>query len=66
MKNQLRKMIVILVAIFVSSAYGFAQGTITGKVQDASSGESLAGAAVKVAGTTKGAVTDENGTFELK
>ena len=66
MKNQLRKMIVILVAIFVSSAYGFAQGTITGKVQDASSGESLAGAAVKVAGTTKGAVTNENGVFELK
>jgi len=66
MKNQLRKMMVVLVAIFVGSAYGYAQGTITGKVQDATSGESLVGAAVKVAGTTTGAVTDGSGVFELK
>ena len=66
MKNQLRKMMVILVAFFIGTTYGIAQGTVTGKVQDASTGESLVGAAVKVAGTTKGAVTDENGAFELK
>lgn len=44
----------------------FAQGTITGKVMDASYGESLIGASVLVKGTTTGTVTDIDGTYSFK
>ncbi len=65
MKNHLRKLMVVIVAMFMGVAYTFAQGTVTGKVLDKSTGESLVGAAVQVVGTTNGAITDENGAFEL-
>ncbi|MDX2302811.1 MAG: TonB-dependent receptor [Microscillaceae bacterium] len=38
---------------------------ITGKVSDAKTGEPLAGATIQVKGTTKGTVTDADGTFTL-
>lgn len=43
----------------------FAQ-TITGKVTDATTGESVAGATVKLLDTDKGTVTDTEGTFSLE
>jgi len=66
MKIQLRKLVVVALLMLIGTAWGYAQGTITGKVQDETTGEALIGAAVKIAGTTKGAITDENGVFELK
>jgi iron complex outermembrane receptor protein len=65
MKNQLFKMVIILVALFVGASYSYGQGKVTGKVKDAQTGEALIGAAVKVKGTTKGAITDESGVFVL-
>ena len=41
-----------------------AQGTLTGKITD-SSGEPLIGAAIKVAGTTQGFITDFDGNYEI-
>jgi len=66
MKNRLRNLMVVMITIFVSISNGYAQGTITGKIQDASNGEALAGAAVKVAGTAKGSVANMDGQFDLK
>ena len=42
-----------------------AQQTITGKVQESTSGESLIGATVVIKGTTTGAVTNVDGDFSL-
>ncbi|OFY48982.1 MAG: hypothetical protein A2W85_14390 [Bacteroidetes bacterium GWF2_41_31] len=44
----------------------FSQGTVTGKVVDATYNESLIGATVVLKGTTTGTVTDINGAFSLK
>jgi len=43
----------------------YAQQTITGKVVDAVTNESVIGASVKVKGTSIGTVTDANGAFKL-
>ena len=43
----------------------FAQGTITGTVKDASTGESLPGANLMVNGTNNGAATNNNGSFTI-
>ncbi len=43
----------------------FAQGTITGTVKDASTGESLPGANLVVNGTNNGAATNSNGSFTI-
>lgn len=57
MKNQLLKMVIVVLMVFVGTSYTFAQGKITGKIKDAQTGENLIGAAVKIKGTTKGAIT---------
>lgn len=41
------------------------QGTLTGKVTDAATGEALIGVTVLVKGTTTGALTDVNGNFTI-
>ena len=43
-----------------------AQGTITGNIQDNDSGEPVVGARVILAGTARGALTDQNGKFSFK
>lgn len=45
--------------------YTYAQQTITGKIVDATTNETIIGASVKVKGTTIGTVTDANGAFKL-
>lgn len=44
----------------------FAQTTVKGKVIDAETGEALPGATVVIKGTTTGAASDFDGTFEFK
>jgi hypothetical protein len=56
----LTSMVIILFTTFT-----FAQGTITGKVIDASYSESLIGATVVQKGTTNGTVTDIDGIFSF-
>ena len=41
------------------------RGTVTGKVTDAATGETLPGATIVVDGTTGGTSTDRNGTYTL-
>ncbi len=48
------------------SNFSVAQGTITGKVLDGSSGEPLVGATVVLEGTTTGIPTNLDGTFSLE
>jgi len=60
--NLLLTMLAMVVFTFAS----FAQGTVTGKVIDASYSESLIGATVVLKGTTTGTVTDIDGTFSLQ
>jgi len=47
-------------------ATGFAQHTVTGKIMDKQTGETLIGASVVIQGTTEGTVTDIDGKFQLK
>jgi len=56
-----------LIAVFsLFSLASRAQGTVTGKIVDAESGESLVGASVVLEGTTFGSVTDIDGTFKFE
>ena len=54
----------LLLLLAVCSTYGWAQGTVSGKVVDAT-GEPVIGASVMVKGTSTGAVTDIDGNFSI-
>jgi len=57
----------VLIFAFAHTVYGQGQeGTIRGKVIDASSGEPLIGVNVLIVGTSDGASTDVDGAFSLK
>jgi iron complex outermembrane receptor protein len=58
----------LLVAIFLvtSASAVYSQTTISGKVSDTKSGETLAGVNIIVKGKVVGTVTDVNGNFSLK
>lgn len=60
----MRKLLAI--ALFLTSATLFAQGTITGTVVDSEMDGPLPGANVKVTGTSAGTVTDFDGKFNLR
>ena len=56
----------VLVLIFLLSAgFAFAQEEISGKVVDATSGQSMPGTSVYLKGTTMGTLTDVNGLFSI-
>ena len=55
----------MLLAILGCSIPGFAQFTISGKVMEKETGESLPFATIKIVGTSKGAVTNTDGFFAL-
>jgi len=63
----MRKLKIFLI-VFLSLIFtgAFAQGIVSGKVIDASYGESLIGSTVVVKGTTTGTVTNVDGTFNLQ
>ncbi len=60
----MRKLLAL--ALFLTTATIFAQGTITGKVIDSDMGGPLPGANVMVVGTNTGTTTDFDGNFSLK
>ena len=69
MQHVFPKQITFFVLSVISIAYAapcFSQGTVEGRVHDASSGESLPFANVFVNNTTIGVNADENGNFVLK
>src|SRR5690606_18445614 len=60
----MRKLLAI--AMFLTSATIFAQGTITGTVIDSDMNSPLPGASVVVTGTQTGTTTDFDGKFEIR
>lgn len=60
-----RHLTIISLILLVTSLKALAQTTISGKVFDAQTTESLVGATVLVKGTTNGTVTNVNGEFSL-
>src|SRR6056297_2490051 len=56
----------LFLALFLTSATIFAQGTITGTVIDSEMDGPLPGANVKVTGTSNGTMTDFDGNFSLE
>lgn len=66
MKRVFAKTLVLMVSLCLSAFVAMAQGTITGKIVDANTGDPLIGATVMVEGTTQGCVADVNGEFSLQ
>lgn len=65
MKRQLLSSLFLAVLLAVGSAFAATTGKITGSVVDAQSKEPLLGVSVQIVGTTLGAVTDVNGTYNI-
>ncbi|NQV38108.1 MAG: TonB-dependent receptor [Candidatus Marinimicrobia bacterium] len=59
--NRLTSLLLVLMTPF----FLFAQGSVSGSVSDANTGDALAGANVVVEGTTMGAAADANGSFTI-
>ena len=55
--------LMVLVAFSASAVFAGSTGKISGKVVDKTTGETLPGANVVIAGTTLGAVTDADGNY---
>lgn len=60
----MKKLLTLLCCLGISVMV-FAQGSITGTIVDAETGEGLIGASIFVKGTTTGTITDFDGKFEL-
>ncbi|NNC83088.1 MAG: TonB-dependent receptor, partial [Flavobacteriales bacterium] len=60
------KRLMIAVLALAISTLSFSQGSIVGKVIDAESGEAIISATVRLDNSTKGALTDLSGNFEIK
>ena len=65
MKKQLLRIAAIAIAVMGSYSFAQAQGHVTGTVKDAGTNEGLVGATVVEKGTTNGAATNFDGTFDL-
>ncbi|HEY8935822.1 MAG TPA: TonB-dependent receptor [Cyclobacteriaceae bacterium] len=61
----LRRILLSLLSLTFASALTFGQGSITGVVKDAVTGEAIIGANVLIQGTSNGASTDVEGKFEI-
>jgi outer membrane receptor for ferrienterochelin and colicin len=65
-KMKLTKLSFLVSLILCSAAAAFAQsGTIRGSIYDEETGEALIGATAQISGTSKGAVTDMDGKFNI-
>ncbi len=59
------KKLMIVVSLLLVPGFVFAQGTISGTVTDAQSGDGLPGANIVLVGTTYGAAADANGEYTI-
>lgn len=59
------KLGLVAVLIFCSSVVALAIGTVSGKIKDAATGESIPAVAVMVQGTTRGAAANVEGFFSI-
>ena len=55
----------LLLGLFLTTSFAWAQTTITGSVADGTSGDGLAGATVQLKGTNAGATTDARGQYRI-
>lgn len=62
----LSKLVLIALSLFLLSSEAYAQSVAKGKVVEAATGEPLTGVAIFVEGTSKGALSDSNGEFEVQ
>jgi TonB-linked SusC/RagA family outer membrane protein len=60
----IRRLFPLVLVIFLSS-YAVGQGTVSGKVTSAGSGEPVRGASVRIKGATGGVTTDNGGNFKI-
>ena len=61
----MKRLILVLTLFFVCGSLFAQKPSVVGTITDAKSGESLIGVAVKIKGTSIGAVTDINGKYNL-
>lgn len=63
-----KNIFLLLIGIILFATQSMAQGAfvISGKIQDTSNSQSLAGAIVKIKGANAGTIAKEDGSFELK
>jgi iron complex outermembrane receptor protein len=66
MKNFFKVMLAACCTFLISSTVLYAQTSISGKVSDAASGETLAGVNIVVKGKVVGTISNTNGEFSLK
>lgn len=62
----LRKLLIMLVAVFSFTCLQAQEGVVTGSVIDANDGMGIPGASIVVKGTTIGTTTDINGKYSIK
>ncbi|MFV0345881.1 MAG: carboxypeptidase-like regulatory domain-containing protein, partial [Bacteroidales bacterium] len=62
----LSKLVLIALSVCLLSSEAYAQSVAKGKVVEAATGEPLTGVAIFVEGTSKGALSDSNGEFEVQ
>lgn len=62
----LQKSLQVLGFLILSCGFAFSQGSITGTVTDAATGEAIVGANVVIQGSQLGAPTDVDGKFSIK
>ena len=60
----MKKIIIITILVFIGNL--FAQGSISGKITRADSGDALLGVNILVAGTFTGTTTNDDGEFEIE
>ncbi|MDR2622320.1 MAG: TonB-dependent receptor [Dysgonamonadaceae bacterium] len=65
MKRVHSSIILFLLSLFCSATIGAQQKTISGRVTEASTGESVIGASIAIKGTSVGTITDVDGNFTL-
>ncbi len=61
----MRKILPIIMLLLIISVEALAQQTITGRVTDANTRETLPSATVRILGTTTGTVTDMDGNYSI-
>ncbi|MFP4064637.1 MAG: SusC/RagA family TonB-linked outer membrane protein [Bacteroidales bacterium] len=65
MTKLFRQMLPLLMLLITAASAIAQQGTVTGVVSDAETGETLPGASIVVQGTTTGSITDAEGEYTL-
>ncbi|MEX0720775.1 MAG: TonB-dependent receptor [Balneolaceae bacterium] len=63
--NKYNKLFLLLIPLLLLSVESFAQNSISGRVLDAETSESLPGVNILIKGTSTGTATDANGDFEI-